>query len=350
LTSSPTIDWGLARSVARRCTPNGPEVSAHEARSVVAELREHADQAREHVYDITGLVAAPGHPAVVVDRPQWIDSNLSALDTIMDLWPAANDRHENASAATQVIGPRAIAVQLGTALGWLSGKILGQYEALADPGRLLLVAPSIVDIERSLELDSSDFRLWVCLHEETHRVQFGAVPWLTEHFRGLITRTLDTFDEATPTDRLSALLAELISAIGQRRTPDLMTALQTPEQRAIVDEMTGLMSLLEGHADVVMDEAGPAVVPSVAAIRRRFEGRRSSQSSARGADAIWRKALRMDAKLRQYHEGAVFVRALMDNGGMVSVNRVWDAPENLPSLDEIRRPDAWLERMRGLAA
>jgi coenzyme F420 biosynthesis associated uncharacterized protein len=212
------------------------------------------------------------------------------------------------------------------------------------------VAPSIVDIERSLELDSSDFRLWVCLHEETHRVQFGAVPWLTEHFRGLITRTLDTFDEATPTDRLSALLAELISAIGQRRTPDLMTALQTPEQRAIVDEMTGLMSLLEGHADVVMDEAGPAVVPSVAAIRRRFEGRRSSQSSARGADAIWRKALRMDAKLRQYHEGAVFVRALMDNGGMVSVNRVWDAPENLPSLDEIRRPDAWLERMRGLAA
>jgi putative hydrolase len=129
-----------------------------------------------------------------------------------------------------------------------------------------------------------------------------------------------------------------------------MTALQTPEQRAIVDEMTGLMSLLEGHADVVMDEAGPAVVPSVAAIRRRFEGRRSSQSSARGADAIWRKALRMDAKLRQYHEGAVFVRALMDNGGMVSVNRVWDAPENLPSLDEIRRPDAWLERMRGLAA
>ncbi len=344
------VDWALARSVARRFAPDGPDVSAHEARSVVAELRDHAAQAQQHVQDITGLVAGAGHPAVVVDRSQWIDSNLTALDSIMTMWPAANDRHQSASAATQVIGPRAIAVQLGTALGWLSGKILGQYEALADPGRLLLVAPSIVDIERSLELESADFRLWVCLHEETHRVQFGAVPWLAGHFRELITRTLDTFDEATPADRLSALLTELLSALGQRRTPDLMTALQTPEQRAIIEEITGLMSLLEGHADVVMDEAGPEVVPSVVSIRQRFDGRRASQSTTRGADALWRKALGMDAKLRQYREGAAFVRALMDDGGMATVNRVWESPANLPRLEEIRQPGAWLERMRGLAA
>ena len=350
VTSSPAVDWSLAAAVARRFAPAGPHLERAQTHAVVSELRDHAQEAQEHVRAITGMDAGLGHPAVVVDRPQWIDSNLVALDTIMSMWPTANDRHEQGSAAAQAIGPRAIGVQVGSALGWLSGKVLGQYEALSDPGRLLLVAPSIVDVEQSLELESRDFRLWVCLHEETHRVQFGAVPWLTDHFRGLIGRSLQAFDDATGLDRLSSVLSELVRALGERRPPDLMFALQTPEQRAVVDEITGLMSLLEGHADVVMDEVGPSVLPSVAVIRHRFEGRRSSRSSVRGADSLWRKVLGMDAKLRQYREGAVFVRHLMDNGGMSTVNRVWERPENLPSAQEIRDPGLWLDRVRGIAA
>lgn len=348
--ASRVVDWSLARTVAQRFTPGGPEMPAAQARGVVAELREYAAQAQGIVRETTGLVAGDGHPAVVVDRKQWIDSNLAAVDSILTMWPAAADRHEEASAATQMIGPRAIAVQLGTALGWLSGKILGQYEALTDPGRLLLVAPSIVDVERSLELESRDFRLWVCLHEETHRVQFGAVPWLGEHFRALITKALDTFDEATPSDRIAAVLTELVGAISQRRTPDLMAALQTPEQRAIVGEITGLMSLLEGHADVVMDDVGPEVLPTVTMIRQRFDARRSSKVPAVSSDAMWRRVLGMDAKMKQYREGAVFVRALMADGGMALVNRVWESPEHLPSIEEVRVPALWLDRMRGIAA
>lgn len=251
---------------------------------------------------------------------------------------------------TRTVGPRVMAVQLGAALGWLSGKILGQYEALADPGRLLLVAPSIVQVERSLDVDSRDFRLWVCLHEETHRVQFGAVPWLKGHFSGLVMKALDAFDETTPMDRLGAVLTELLAAVGQRRTPDLMFALQSAEQRAVVEEITAFMSLLEGHADVVMDEVGPRVIPSVDVIRERFEVRRSSAADARGADSVWRRVLGMDAKLRQYREGAAFVRAVVNDGGMAAMNRVWAEPGNVPTLGEIREPSLWLDRMRGAAA
>ncbi|MGA0208323.1 MAG: zinc-dependent metalloprotease [Candidatus Nanopelagicales bacterium] len=344
------VDWTLARRFGRRFAPSGPDMDLLHAREVVAQLRDHAEQAREQVLAITGMHAGPGHPAVVVDRGEWIDSNVDAMRRVLDLWPGAKERAEDASATARVVGTRASAVQLGAALGWLSGKVLGQYEALADPGRLLLVAPTIVDVERTLEVDSRDFRLWVCLHEETHRVQFGAVPWLPDHFRSLITRALETFDDSSLGDRLFAIVGEILEALVQRRAPDLLGAAQTTEQRAVLDEITGLMSLLEGHADVVMDEVDASVIPTVGEIRRRFEGRRASQAAVRGADSLWRKALGMDAKMAQYREGAAFVRALMDDGGMAMVNRVWETPENLPSAGEIRNPRLWLTRTRGAAA
>ena len=344
------VDWSLARRLGRRFAPSGPDLELGQAREVVAQLRDHAEEAREQVFSITGMHAEPGHPAVVVDRGEWIDSNVAAMAAVLALWPAAQERSDEASAAVRAVGTRTSAVQLGAALGWLSGKVLGQYEALADPGRLLLVAPTIVDVERGLEVNERDFRLWVCLHEETHRVQFGAVPWLGDHFTGLITRALETFDESSFGDRLFAIIGEIFEAFVQRRTPDIIAAAQTDEQRAILDEITGLMSVLEGHADVVMDEVDISVVPTVAQIRNRFEGRRASQAAVRGADSLWRKALGMDAKMAQYREGAAFVRALMDQGGMAMVNQVWQAPENLPSIEEVREPSLWLARMRGMAA
>ena len=344
------VDWPLARKMGRRFAPAGPTLELGEAREIVTQLRDQAQEAREHVFSITGLRAEPGHPAVVVDRSEWIDSNVAAMGEVLALWPGASERHEEASATARAIGPRASAIQLGAALGWLSGKVLGQYEALADPGRLLLVAPTIVDVQRTLEVNRRDFGLWVCLHEETHRVQFGAVPWLPQHFRSLIAKALATFEDSSVGDRLFAIIGEIVQALAQRRTPDVILAAQTPEQRAVLDEITGLMSVLEGHADVVMDEVDVAIVPSVAEIRRRFDGRRASQAAARGADSLWRKALGMDAKMAQYREGAAFVRALMLDGGMTTVNRVWDGPAYLPSLEEVRDPSLWLARIRGIAA
>ena len=342
MTQPAPVDWELATRIARRFAPSGPELKLAEARDVVRDLRHHAVTAAEHVRSVTGLDAGPGHPAVVVDRGAWIDSNVGSLSSLVANWSTAMERHEQAPSVLQALGPRVTAAQLGTALGWLSGKVLGQYEALTDPGRLLLVAPTIVDVETSLQVDPRDFRLWVCLHEETHRVQFGAVSWLTEHFRSLVQRALDTFDETDVSDRLAIVTREIIGGIRAGEAPDLMAALQTDEQRAVVDEITGLMSLLEGHADVVMDEVGPRVIPSVDSIRSKFNARRSR---VRGADSLWRRLLGMDAKLKQYEEGARFVRYLLDHGGMESVNRVWISPAYLPSAAEIRSPEAWLERV-----
>jgi coenzyme F420 biosynthesis associated uncharacterized protein len=213
-------------------------------------------------------------------------------------------------------------------------------------GRLLLVAPNIVHVENELGLDSRDFRLWVCLHEETHRVQFTAVPWMTEHIHGEIDRLVSAVD--LDPAKVAAVLGDAVKRIGDVVRGDeevsLLDLFSTPEQRVVMDRLTGVMSLLEGHADVVMDGVGPQVIPSVDEIRRKFNQRRKGTSYL---DRVLRRLLGLDAKMAQYRDGAAFVRAAVDAVGMDGFNAVWAGPENLPSKAEIGDPAAWVRRVHG---
>ena len=249
------------------------------------------------------------------------------------------------SARVAALGSRVTGAQVGSLLGILSSRVLGQYDAFAEQGRLLLVAPTIVAIERELAVDPADFRLWVCLHEETHRVQFTATDWLAEHLlgevRGLIGELMA--EPSQMTDRLVGALRGLPEAIrGEGTGAPLLDALQTPEQRRRLADITAVMSLLEGHADVVMDDVGPQVVPSVAIIRQRFSKRRAGRGAV---DQILRRLLGLDAKARQYADGARFVRGVIEQVGMDGFNAVWTAPETLPLPDEIADPAAWVRRV-----
>ena len=338
------VDWQLAVKTADRLVPGGPEASRSQAREVVSMLRDLAEQAVEPVERVTHLSAGADHRAQVVDRRAWIRSNASgmqvAMQPLLDRMQAADP-----PALVQGLGSRGTAVQIGVALAWLSGKVLGQYEAFAAPGQsghLLLVAPTIVTVERQLGVPERDFRLWVCLHEETHRVQFGANPWLSDYMRSLVADFVDA-SELSALDVLRRLMSVVASGVRSQSSGGLLEALQSPEQRAVFDRMTGLMSLLEGHADVVMDEVGPQVVPSVALIRERFNQRRSSPSAL---DSVARRALGMDIKLRQYTDGAAFVREVIKSVGVDGFNRVWTGPEALPTRPEIAAPARWVERMQ----
>ena len=335
------IDWGLAVSTATRLAPRGPQVPREEAADAVAMLRDLAQQAVDPVRDVTGLIAPVDDNAQVVDRQAWIASNASSLRLVMG---PLMEKAEDAPSLVRGIGGKGTAVQIGAVLGWLSGKVLGQYEVFTEAQpRLLLVAPTIVHVEQQLAVPPRDFRMWVCLHEETHRVQFGAVPWLADHLLALITEFVEASDIGLR--QMLRSLAAAVSSLARSATgsdTSVMEAVQTPEQRAIFDRITALMSLLEGHADVVMDDVGPGIVPSVAMIRERFTQRRASPSAI---DAIARRALGLDVKLRQYSEGAAFVRHAIDAVGMTGFNRVWSSAESLPTRAEIRDPQRWVERM-----
>jgi coenzyme F420 biosynthesis associated uncharacterized protein len=336
------VDWQTAVSVGSRIAGDGPTVGAAEAGEVVAELRAGADRSSGLVREFTGLVAdEKTAPVLVVDRPGWIQANADAFAAILE--PVAAKLAAKKGPPTGMsllVGSKVTGAEVGLLLGFLGGKVLGQFDPFHDPaGRLLLVAPNIVHVERELDVDPTDFRLWVCLHEETHRVQFTAVPWMRDHLFSLIGALTDTIQPDAMTEDLLRRISEAIRSGGKGTLIDLMG---TPEQKAILDRVTGVMSLLEGHADVVMDGVGPSVIPTVATIRRRFDERRKGVGVM---DKLLRRLLGLDAKMAQYRDGAAFVRAVVDQAGIEGFNAVWAGPDHLPSKAEIHDPAAWMTRV-----
>jgi len=335
------VDWDLAVSFGSRVAGEGPVVTRDEAAAAVAELRAGANRSTGLVREFTGLVAEERTaPVVVVDRPGWIQANADSFATI--LGPvieqlAAKKRPPTGLALT--VGAKVTGAEVGGLLGFLAGKVLGQFDPFfGATGRLLLVAPNIVHVERELNALPQDFRLWVCLHEETHRVQFTAVPWMRDHLFGEMQRIAETIEPQRLLDDGFKRVTEALKGGGG----SLIDAIGTPEQKEIVDRVTGVMSLLEGHADVVMDGVGPTVIPSVSEIRRSFDQRRKGVGAL---DRILRRLLGLDAKMAQYRNGAAFVRGVVGKVGMHEFNAVWDRPENLPSKAEIADPAAWVSRV-----
>ena len=356
--SSSVVDWTLAFTTAQRLVKPGPEISREGAAAAVAELRDAARRAEAYVTDFTGLqTPSATAPVLVVDRPGWIQANIDAFRTILTpLNDKVAERLQGSPLAG--VGGRISGVEVGAMLSYLAPKVLGQFDPFypgpasvgSDPdqpdqsgGRLLLVAPNVVAVERELEVDPTDFRLWVCLHEETHRVQFTAVPWLRDYMNSQVSEVVSHAD--LDTAALAQMLRDGIAKIGEsirgESEVSIIDLVQTPAQREIVDRITAAMSLIEGHAEVVMDGVGPDVVPSVEAIRAKFTVRRRAQ----GFDGVLRKLLGLDAKLRQYRDGSAFCRAVIDAVGMDGFNQVWTSPETLPTREEIADPQAWLARI-----
>jgi coenzyme F420 biosynthesis associated uncharacterized protein len=335
------VDWELAARTAGRLTPPGPVVTLDEAVELVERLRTDAAVAEGHVRGITGLGAGlPLLPADVVDRPAWASAAVAGMRAL-----TADARLPATPRLARAVTARTAGLQIGGVLAYLGGRVLGQYDPFGGAdggGRLLLVAPNVHAAQQALDVPSTDFGLWVCLHEATHRLQFTAVPWLREHFAAEVGRLLSLTESAGMVERLPEAVRALRDSRGDALA--LVEVLQGPEQRAVLDRLLALTTLLEGHADHVMDAAGPDVVPSVATIRARFTIRRRGGGLV---DRVLRALLGVEAKVRQYAVGGAFVRHAVLATGMDGFNRVWEGPDTLPTRAELDRPGDWVRRIHG---
>ena len=360
------INWELAASTAARLTPAGPVLGSAEIGAAVENLRLMADISVPHVHHITGLDAARDlrdSEVLVVDRASWAKANTQSFAVMLK--PAMGKLLEGRGSLSPGAAGVSAAItgsQLGAILAFLSSKVLGQYDpfsALAEnstapaSGRLLLVAPNIISVERELKVEPADFRLWVCLHEQTHRVQFAAAPWLRHHMlqeienlSGLLLGNVDSLME-----RASAAAKSLKDRAAPGAAPGrgaILDLLQNPEEKAALSRLTALMSLLEGHANVVMDAVDASIVPSVKTIRQRFNDRGQDRGMI---EKFIRNLLGLDAKMRQYSDGAKFVREVVAAAGMEGFNRVWESagppPQRTrdPRLQALARPDGPLAAM-----
>lgn len=337
-----TVDWAFAASVGTKLVRPAPPTTEYTRTQAIAELTESARAAELPVREVTLLnEGAAVSEARIVDRGEWVRS---ATESMRVMTGGKDDGTTGGLITGRVTG-----AQTGAVLAFVSSGILGQYDPFADDdGVLLLVYPNIIAVERQMKVNPTDFRLWVCLHEVTHRVQFRANPWLAQHMSNALGVVTDESDQA-----VGDVVGRLVELVRQRRsgTADpntdgilgLMRAMQSEPQREALDQLLVLGTLLEGHADHVMDAVGPAVVPSVATIRRRFDERRQRKQSP--LQRILRALLGFDAKMSQYTRGKAFVDHVVGEVGMARFNTVWTGPETLPLPSEIDEPGRWIDRV-----
>ena len=346
------VDWDLAGRIAVRAAGREPLADSYLAESLVPDFAELTSLAEELVTAETGLrsLAGPAR-ARVTDRAGWVEANIAAFQRILG---PVTERF-----GKRIVGPQAVvmrsvaALEVGLLLGWMSGRVLGQYDLLVaaderpeDQDIVYYVGPNVLALEKRFGFPPREFRLWLALHEVTHRAQFTGVPWMREHYLSLIDRMLRSA-ELDPMVLVQAL-KRAVDEVRAGRSPladgGIAHLIATPEQRAVMDQIGGLMSLLEGHGDVTMNRAGIGHVPSADRFARVLHQRRVT---ANVVQRTVQRLLGLEAKLNQYQQGEDFIAEVERLGdGKEALEPVWRGPTWLPTLAEIREPQEWIDRVR----
>jgi coenzyme F420 biosynthesis associated uncharacterized protein len=336
-------DWSMAHEIGRRLAGPGVAVPAVERARLREDLADSVGRSEQLVRSFTRLSADGFRSrAWVMSRGEWIGANLKGLQRLLE--PLAE---RVVSSSRGEVRRKALGAQLGVLMGYVSRKVLGQYDVFLPPdddGLIYFVGPNVAEAEHRFSLPQRDFRLWISLHEVTHRVQFGAAPWLRPYLRGLIDTYLSTV-QIDSRDLMKQLhrAADEVRSGAEWKGIGAFFLMLTPEQRELFYKMQSLMSLLEGHASFVMNECARDQVADVERMRRSLKARRQASSLER----TFQRAIGFESKVKQYDAGEFFVRTVVERSGMETFNRVWQGEQQLPVLAEIAEPDRWLARVAG---
>ena len=339
------VDWQLAISVAASVGGQYPlEGTYHETR-LARDVPGFVARASELVSFETGL-EAPGIPEVaVVSRHEWAATNVASFSTL--LAPAEEQLSTHTGLGATLAG-RIVGAEMGAVLGFLSRKVLGQYELVlpnAD-GELgdtvLFVGGNILKMERDHAFRPDEFRFWVALHESTHRLQFLGVPWLRDYFLGLVAELVASAQpEPGRLQRVSSQIQRAAVA-GEPLIDEsgMFGLFASEEQRGVIDRVQALMSLLEGHGHVVMDRIGERELVTQQRMSRVLKARRADKRTA-----AFMRLIGLEMKLRQYELGESFIDGVEREASWETLSLAWEAPEALPTLVEISEPERWLKRV-----
>ncbi len=348
--------WDVAERVARRVARRTDiRIDWVTHQRLVSDFDEFTAEAEALVEQSTGLRSQVGPArAQVATREAWIHANITSFRRL--LGPLLERAGKSGRSLPGVLGPAgrtAAGAEMGLVLGWMSGRVLGQYDLLFAEGdspqdAVYFVGPNIVSLERRHGFAPREFRLWIALHELTHRAQFTGVPWMRAHFLDLVERSvaIASPDPRQVMDALGRMAVDIRYGRNPLAESGIVGALASPEQLETLRSIQGMMSLLEGHGDVTMDRAALDLIPSAGHFSRVLRARRESAS---GVTKFFQQLIGLEAKLRQYADGERFVREIERSGGPELLALAWQGPENLPTAAEIQAPDRWASRVRGLS-
>jgi len=341
------VNWDTAASVARRFSGTYPLAGTYHERKFALQADGYVARASELVSYETGL-SLPGSPVVgVISRDEWVTTNIDSFSVML---APLEDKLTRTSGMSRSVAARVMGAELGAVLGFMSKRVLGQYELVLPTGdgdrgdTVLFVGANVLSIERQHEFRPSHFRFWVALHECAHRAQFMGVPWMRDYFLSLVSRLIDS--SKPERGRLARIATEIAS--GDRSGDDLLGdagllgLFASPDQREVLNQVQALMSLLEGHGHVVMDRIGEREIVDVARMSNVLKARRKDPKTA-----AFMKLVGIEMKLKQYEMGAKFITSVEDRASWDALSMAWESAEALPTLAEISDADAWLDRMYG---
>lgn len=348
------INWDQARSIALRVS-QWEQAPIPDRAARRAQYAHFVERSEPLIAEYMGVqLPEPINRLHVVDRREWLLSNFNSFERIFapveDLYTRIGARQSMMGTTLGEINSKIIGAQMGVLLGFLARRVLGQYDlSLLSPdpevrGTLYFVEPNIARVQTQLGLNDADFRLWITLHECTHVFEFEAFPWVRSYFNELLRQFLGSVS-----DQLSSLgvgIGQLAGQLlrGQGAGRHWIESMLTPDQQRVFDQMQALMSLVEGYSNHIMNAIGVQLLPSFHQIEQRVQQRQQNKPLL---EELFNRLTGMDLKLAQYQQGEAFVNAVVAARGVRFFNQIWERPENLPSMAEIRDPQRWITRIGG---
>lgn len=336
-----SVPWSVAVSVAESLAGTHPLAESYHFEALASEAESLVRRAEDMVASETGL-ATSGVPDVkVVGRAAWVRRNVDFFAAILPT------EINGATSSGRRLAERLTAAETGALLGFMSRKVLGQYELVlpteSDSGdAVYLIAPNVFALERAHQLRPSEFRFWLALHECTHRLQFVGIGWLRDYFYGLVNELVSS--HGPEAGRLRRIATEIRQA-SQNNEPivgeaGLIGMLASPHQMDVLDRVQALMAMLEGHGHVVMDRIGERTLITNKRMSNLLKARRKDPRTA----AFYRLT-GLEMKMRQYELGENFILDVERRAGWATIGLAWQSPETLPTLRELEDPNAWLARV-----
>jgi coenzyme F420 biosynthesis associated uncharacterized protein len=370
------LNWDWARRIAVKLAQGGPSPSgendpwgsAADRARAREEYARHVRRSMELVADYTGIALPPERAQVYVfDRAEWVDANLAQFELMfapLDEAYAATLARLHSATTVGAFGQAVLSGQMGLLLGYLGRRVLGQYDLSllgrepVTEGRLYFVEPNIIALERRYRLPSDEFRAWIALHEVTHAFEFEGHPWVRDYMNERLTSYLRSLSDdlfgSQPGGVLGTFATRIKDNTRRARGPvggegasagaasgHMLELMMSPAQRAVFQELQALMALMEGYSNHVMQRVGKAHLKDHEVLRSTFESRARSRGAG---ERLFIRLTGLDVKLEQYALGERFCQQVVDARGIDFLNRVWDGPERLPTLDEIHHPERWLAR------
>jgi coenzyme F420 biosynthesis associated uncharacterized protein len=349
------VDWDRVRNIARQIVKEAevPEGWHESWRDYYREL-----VARCYPVITTEIgreLPVPIESIQAFTRNEWIDANIT---NFRELFQPIEEMYARVQSTTSLgtvlmgdVNQTVLSTQVGILLGYLARRVLGQYDLSllgkepVTEGRLYFVEPNISAVQNELGLDADDFRLWIALHETTHAYEFEAYPWVRQYFNSMLEEYFSYL--SNDLSSIASGLGGLRSLVDRARSglnngDSWIEVVMTPEQRVLFNKLQALMSIVEGYSNYIMNAVGERLLPSYATIKERVEQRAARRTPA---EKLFIRITGLALKMEQYRLGESFIDAVVAEHGIAMANRVWEGPEMMPTLEELRNPQSWLKRV-----